>query len=118
MVRFARMYRHYLLGQKFIVRMDHHSLIWLLSFICPQDQLARWLEELSQYHMVIQHRLESRHCNAAQSVLSAQQPPRIRRSLPLAVRIASQTPRTRTPRAPRLLVLLPHASGGGGSVVD
>ena len=63
-VRFTRMYRHYLLGRKFIVRTDHHSLIWLLSFRCPQDQLARWLEELSQYHMVIQHRPGRRHCNA------------------------------------------------------
>ena len=57
------MYRHYLLGRKFIVRTDHHSLIWLLSFKCPQDQLARWLEELNQYHMVIQHRPGRRHCN-------------------------------------------------------
>ena len=28
------------------------------------DQLARWLEELSQYHKVIQHRPGRRHCNA------------------------------------------------------
>ena len=58
------MYRHYLLGLKFIVHTDHYSLIWLLSFRCPQEQLARWLEELSQYHMVIQHRPGRRHCNA------------------------------------------------------
>ena len=56
MVHFTRMYRHVLL--------DHHSLIWLLSFRCPQDHLALWLEELSQYHMVIQHRPGRRHCNA------------------------------------------------------
>ena len=30
----------------------------------PQDQLARWLEELSQYHVVIQHRPGRRHFNA------------------------------------------------------
>ena len=53
MVRFTRMYRHYLFGRKFIVHTDQQSMIWLLSFRCPQDQLARWLEELSQYHMVI-----------------------------------------------------------------
>ena len=29
----------------------------------PQDQLAHWLEELSQYHMVIQHRPGCRYCN-------------------------------------------------------
>ena len=38
MVWFTRMYRHNLLGRKFIVRTDHHSLIWLLSFMCSQDQ--------------------------------------------------------------------------------
>lgn len=32
-IRFTRMYRHYLLGRIFIVRTDHHSLIWLLNFI-------------------------------------------------------------------------------------
>ena len=64
MVRFTRMYRHYLLSRKFIVRTDHHSLIWLMSFRCPQDHLARWQEELSQYHMVKHHRAGCRHCNA------------------------------------------------------
>lgn len=63
-IRFTRMYRHYLLGRRFIVRTDHHSLIWLLNFRYPQDQLARWLEELSQYNMVIQHRPGRRHVNA------------------------------------------------------
>ena len=63
-VRFTRMYRHYLLGKKFIVRTDHHSLIWLLNFKSPQDQLARWLEELSQYNMEIQHRPGRKHVNA------------------------------------------------------
>ena len=63
-VCFTHMYRHYLLGRKFIVQTDRHSLIWLLSFRCPKDQLARWLEELSQYHMVIQPRAGHRRCNA------------------------------------------------------
>ena len=35
-VRFTRMYRHYLLSLKFIVRTDQHSLIWLLSFRYPR----------------------------------------------------------------------------------
>jgi hypothetical protein len=64
MVRFTRMYRHYLLGRRFIVRTDHHSLIWLLNFKSPQDQLARWLEELSQYNMEIHHRPGRKHTNA------------------------------------------------------
>jgi hypothetical protein len=55
-IRFTRMFRHYLLGRKFVLRTGHHSLVWLLNFRSPQDQLARWLEELSQYNMEIRHR--------------------------------------------------------------
>jgi hypothetical protein len=60
-VRFTSMYCHYLLGRRFIVRTNHHSLIWLLNFKSPQDQLARWLKELSQYNMEIQHRPGHKH---------------------------------------------------------
>ena len=63
-VRFTRHYRHYLLGREFTVRTDHSSLTWLLNFREPQGQLARWLEELSQYHMTVQHRPGKQHVNA------------------------------------------------------
>ncbi len=63
-VLFTRQFRHYLLGRKFIVRTDHHSLIWLMQFKHPEGQLARWLEELSQFDMVIEHRPGSKHTNA------------------------------------------------------
>ena len=63
-VRFTRQFRHYLLGRKFVVRTDHNSLTWLLNFKEPQGQLARWLEELSQFYMVVQHRSGSKHANA------------------------------------------------------
>ncbi len=62
-VLFTRQFRHYLLGGKFIVRTDHHSLIWLMQFKHPEGQLARWLEELSQFDMVIEHRPGSKHAN-------------------------------------------------------
>jgi hypothetical protein len=62
-VRFTRMYRHYLLGSRFIVRTDHHSLIWLLNIKSSHDQLARWLEELNQYNMEIHHRPGRKHTN-------------------------------------------------------
>ena len=64
MVRFTRKYRHYLLGRKSIVRTKQLSLIRLLRFRCAQEQLARWLEGLSHYDMVIQYRPGRRHCNA------------------------------------------------------
>ena len=46
------------------MRTDHSSLVWLTHFREPQGQLARWLEELSQYNMVLPHRAGRRHGNA------------------------------------------------------
>ena len=63
-VRFTRQFRHYLLGKPFVVRTDHSSLRWLTNFREPQGQLARWLEELSQYNMVLMHRPGRVHLNA------------------------------------------------------
>ena len=63
-VRFTKQFRFYLLGKIFTVRTDHSSLTWLLRFKEPQGQLARWIEELSQYHMVVKHREGSKHGNA------------------------------------------------------
>ena len=55
-IRFCREYHHYLLGRSFIVHTDHSSLTWLMRSKQPEGQLARWLEELSQFDMTIQHR--------------------------------------------------------------
>ena len=63
-VRFTREYRHYLLGQSFIVCTDHSSLTWLMCFKQVEGQLARWLEKLSQFDMTIQHRAGRKHQNA------------------------------------------------------
>ena len=63
-VKFTRQYRYYLLGKIFTVRTDHSSLTWLLRFKEPQGQLARWIDELSQYHMVVCHRAGVKHGNA------------------------------------------------------
>jgi hypothetical protein len=63
-VTFTRQFRYYLLGQHFIMRTDHNSLIWLLNFKNIEGQLARWIEELAQYNMVIQHRPGKNHTNA------------------------------------------------------
>ena len=54
-VRFTRQFRHYLLERKFLLRTDHNSLTWLLRFKHIESQLARWLEELSKFDMVVQH---------------------------------------------------------------
>ena len=63
-VRFSRQFRHYLLGRQFLVRTDHSSLRWLLNFKELDGQLARWLEELSQYDMIVKHRAGKKHENA------------------------------------------------------
>lgn len=63
-VRFTRQYRHYLLGRSFVLRTDHNSLTWLFRFKNPEGQLARWIEELSQYDFQIEHRPGTKHGNA------------------------------------------------------
>ena len=55
-VIFTRQFSRDLLGQQFIKRTDHNSLIWLLKFKNIEGQLARRIEELAQYNMVIEHR--------------------------------------------------------------
>ena len=54
----------YLYGRKVTVRTDHAALRWLLNFKNPEDQLARWLEVISEYDMTIQHRPGRKHGNA------------------------------------------------------
>ena len=63
-VRLTRQFKYYLLGRYFKVRTDHASLTWLLRFKDPQGQLARWIEELGQFHMIVKHRPGSKHENA------------------------------------------------------
>ena len=50
------------LGRDFAEHLE--NLRWLTSFKEPQGQLARWLEELSQYDMEIVHRPIKSHGNA------------------------------------------------------
>lgn len=63
-MRFTRQFRHYLLGRKFTLCTDHNSLTWLLGFRNIEGQLARWLEELSQYNVNVIHRPGVHHTNA------------------------------------------------------
>ena len=63
-VHFTKHYRPYLYGRKFTIRTDHSSLQWLLNFKDPKEQLARWLETLSEYDFTIEHRPGKKHGNA------------------------------------------------------
>ncbi|KAK7481756.1 hypothetical protein BaRGS_00027004 [Batillaria attramentaria] len=64
LVAFTRQYRHYLLGRRFTARTDHSSLAWLMRFKNLRGQLARWMEELSQYDIQVVHRPGKDHTNA------------------------------------------------------
>lgn len=60
----VKSFRHYLLGRRFLIRTDHVSLRWLLSFKDLEGQLARWLERLQQYEFEVVHRRGLSHGNA------------------------------------------------------
>ena len=47
-----------------MLRTDHHGPTWLSSFNRIEGQLARWIEELSQYDMEVQHCPGRKHGNA------------------------------------------------------
>ncbi|KRX11817.1 Retrovirus-related Pol polyprotein from transposon, partial [Trichinella nelsoni] len=47
-VYFTKLFRPYLVGQRFTVRTDHDSLTWLRNFKEPEGQIARWLEHLQE----------------------------------------------------------------------
>jgi len=46
-------FHHYLYGRKFLVRTDHASLKWFLSFKDVERKLAHWMEKLQQYNFEI-----------------------------------------------------------------
>ena len=52
-----------MLGNKFKVRTDHNSLIWLMRFKNIEEQLARWIEELQNYDMELLYRAGRDHGN-------------------------------------------------------
>jgi len=63
-VTFVTQFRHHLLGKEFVLRTDCSSLRWIMSFKSPTDQMARWLEVLSQFDFKIMHRSGKKHSNA------------------------------------------------------
>jgi len=63
-VEFLKSFHHYLYGSRFVVRIDHISLRWLMSFKNLEEQLARWLERIQQYDFEIIYRGDKSHGNA------------------------------------------------------
>ena len=58
-------FRHYLLGNKVVLRTDHHSLKWLNTFKRPEGIMACWIETLAEFDYTIEHRPGRLHCNAS-----------------------------------------------------
>ena len=52
------------MGNKVILRTDHHSLKWLRTFKRPEGILARWIETLAEFDFEIEHRAGRLHSNA------------------------------------------------------
>ena len=63
-MHFTKYFKHYLSGKKFLVRTDHSSLQWLLSFKNRGGQMARWPEVLVSFDIVVEHRHGKKHANA------------------------------------------------------
>jgi len=64
-VHYLRIFRHYLIGKRFILRTDHQSLLWLLNWKTPSSkQYFAWIEEILEYDFEIRHRKGESHINA------------------------------------------------------
>jgi len=63
-VESIKTFHHNLYGRKFLVRTEHASLKWLLSFKDVKRQLTCWLEKLQQYHFDVIYRKGMFQANA------------------------------------------------------
>ena len=59
-----KQFRQYLLGRKFVLRIDHSALVYLRTAIEPVGQQARWLDFFEQFDFDIMHRKGTSHANA------------------------------------------------------
>ena len=50
-----RMWRHYLMGRKFLLKIDNKSLKYLFDQLNLNARQARWLDFLSKYHFNLKH---------------------------------------------------------------
>ena len=58
-------FKHYLVGNKFLLRTDHKALEWILNWKKPNtSQYCMWKSELEVYDFDIQHRKGEMHGNA------------------------------------------------------
>jgi len=64
-VKYVDFFYHYLIGKKFLIRTDHRSLKWLLSWKTPTTaQYFSWISKLQQFDFEIVYREGKNHINA------------------------------------------------------
>jgi hypothetical protein len=51
----VRYFRAYIYGTRFLLRVDHSSLTWLLNLTNPKPRLARWVLEIAEYQYDVQY---------------------------------------------------------------
>ncbi|XP_071089199.1 uncharacterized protein [Haliotis cracherodii] len=57
-------FHSYLYGQEVLLRTDNAAVSWMCSLKKPTGQVARWLEELGTYNLMVIHRQGRKHLNA------------------------------------------------------
>ena len=63
-VKYVEFFYHYLIGKKFIIRTDHRSLKWLLSWKTPTiPQYFNWIYRLQHFDFDIVYREGQSHLN-------------------------------------------------------
>ncbi len=61
---FTKKFAVYRKGKAFLVRTDHQALQCLQSFKEPEEQVARWQEQLADFDSKVVHRPGKQHQNA------------------------------------------------------
>lgn len=59
-----RNFHSYLYGQEILLRTDNAAVSWMRSLKTPSGQMARWLQEVSTYNLIVTHRPGRKHGNA------------------------------------------------------
>ncbi len=57
-------FRYYLQFKRFILRSDHRALTWIKTIEHPTGMIQGWLETMSTFNFVVQHRQGKHHLNA------------------------------------------------------
>ena len=59
-----RTFHSYLYGQKVLPRTNNSAVSWLRKLKNPTGQVARWIQEIETYDLVVQHQAGLKHTNA------------------------------------------------------